>query len=118
MEAKTRVWLPRGDQGDAWVAAEILSQAEDGRCSCLTLDGEEGVVPREQLEMREVLSDDGADDLTSLSYLHEPAILNNLLVRFNAAGGEGKGDEGGEGEGRRGERGRAAAAASTLTAVA
>ena len=52
-----------------------------GRCTCMTSTGQELEVASDSIEMREVLPDDGVDDLTKLSYLHEPAILDNLLVR-------------------------------------
>lgn len=91
MDTRTRVWVPRAGPGEQqWVAAEILAQSDAGVCTCMTMEGDEVEVAKDQLEMREVLPDDGVDDLTSLKFLHEPAILNNLLTRFNAANGEGK----------------------------
>lgn len=85
------MWVPRGGTGEQqWVAGEILAQSDGGMCTCMTMEGDEVEVSKEQLEMREVLPDDGVDDLTALKFLHEPAILNNLQTRFNAANGEGK----------------------------
>jgi hypothetical protein len=87
MSARQKVWAPTASDG-SWVPAEVIKQGSTS-CMCLTLDGSELEVPLEQLEMREVLTGEGVRDLTSLSYLHEPAILDNLHVRFSGVSASG-----------------------------
>ena len=78
------VWVPSladaSGNTQAWDSAEVLQQDTE-MCRCITADNREVSVPLKSVEMRELLPDDGVDDLTSLSYLHEPAILDNLMVR-------------------------------------
>ena len=40
-------------------------------------------VDGEALLLRNVLPDDGVEDMTKLNYLHEPALLANLRQRFS-----------------------------------
>eukprot|EP01052_Picozoa_sp_SAG31_P064256 SAG31_NODE_23127_length_510_cov_1.399027_1_plen_66_part_00 len=60
-----RVWVPTepADDNDdqvLWVAAEITKQqAGAGMCTCVSVTGQELLIDREKLEMREVLPDDG-----------------------------------------------------------
>ena len=63
--SRTRVWVPVGER---WVAGEILKQDEDkhAACLCRTDEGEEITMPREMLELREVVPDNGVHDLTKL----------------------------------------------------
>lgn len=79
-----RVWLP--DAAAVWKAAEICKgydgktlevEDEEKQRIVLTIDAPEKLPP---LRNPEILI--GGNDLTSLSYLHEPAVLHNLQVRF------------------------------------
>lgn len=106
----TRVWIP--DQDEVWKAAEITRdykegdtvlhlQLDDGTVStenqnlfcyrislrpvCVLLQNlEYQVGPKSNLlpflRNPDILV--GENDLTALSYLHEPAVLHNLRVRF------------------------------------
>eukprot|EP01135_Chromosphaera_perkinsii_P002023 Nk52_evm70s215 gene=Nk52_evmTU70s215 len=77
----TRVWV-RHDV-EVWVSAEIAEEsngkitatAEDG--STHTFDLEKDPPPLRNPDILE-----GADDMTGLSYLHEPAVLNTVSVRY------------------------------------
>ncbi|XP_073798784.1 unconventional myosin-Vc isoform X1 [Danio rerio] len=81
-----RVWIP--DAEHVWKSAEILTdfkpgdselelQLEDGTELHYPLEGGEKLPP---LRNPDILV--GENDLTALSYLHEPAVLHNLKVRF------------------------------------
>ncbi|KAK5623619.1 Unconventional myosin-Vb [Crenichthys baileyi] len=83
----TRVWIP--DQDEVWKAAEITKDYKEGDL-VLHLQLEDGtpleyqVGPKSNalpfLRNPDILV--GENDLTALSYLHEPAVLHNLRVRF------------------------------------
>lgn len=69
-----------------WEPAEILSDYSnseltlgfgDGRRQTIKVESESGLPP---LRNPEILI--GENDLTALSYLHEPAVLHNLKYRF------------------------------------
>ncbi|KAI7812276.1 putative unconventional myosin-Vc, partial [Triplophysa rosa] len=81
-----RVWIP--DTEHVWKSAEILKdfqpgdtelelQLEDGTELHYPLEGGEKLPP---LRNPDILV--GENDLTALSYLHEPAVLHNLKIRF------------------------------------
>ncbi|XP_031688697.1 LOW QUALITY PROTEIN: unconventional myosin-Vc-like [Oncorhynchus kisutch] len=82
-----RVWIP--DAEHVWKSAEILRDFKPGD-EALELqldDGTEMVYPLDKsspqlphLRNPDILV--GENDLTALSYLHEPAVLHNLKVRF------------------------------------
>uniref|UniRef100_A0A8C1XXX9 Myosin VAb n=1 Tax=Cyprinus carpio TaxID=7962 RepID=A0A8C1XXX9_CYPCA len=82
-----RVWIP--DTTEVWRSAELTKdykpgdpvlhlQLEDETDFEYKLDPKSGVLP--PLRNPDILV--GENDLTALSYLHEPAVLHNLRVRF------------------------------------
>nr|XP_014351998.1 PREDICTED: unconventional myosin-Vc isoform X2 [Latimeria chalumnae] len=82
-----RVWIP--DEEEVWKSAEITKdfksgenvlhlQLEDGTEISYTVDPIKQTLPH--LRNPDILV--GENDLTALSYLHEPAVLHNLKVRF------------------------------------
>ncbi|XP_041825966.1 unconventional myosin-Vb isoform X2 [Melanotaenia boesemani] len=83
----TRVWIP--DPDEVWRAAEITKDYKEGD-PVLQLQLEDGTPleyqvgpktnPLPFLRNPDILV--GENDLTALSYLHEPAVLHNLRVRF------------------------------------
>uniref|UniRef100_A0AAY4CN59 Myosin VB n=1 Tax=Denticeps clupeoides TaxID=299321 RepID=A0AAY4CN59_9TELE len=83
----TRVWIP--DPDEVWRSAEIIKDYKDGD-SILHLKLEDETTteypigPKHNqlpfLRNPDILV--GENDLTALSYLHEPAVLHNLKVRF------------------------------------
>lgn len=83
----TRVWIP--DPDEVWRAAEISRDYKEGE-SVVHLQLEDGTPleypvgpkanPLPFLRNPDILV--GENDLTALSYLHEPAVLHNLRVRF------------------------------------
>ncbi|KAK0133416.1 Unconventional myosin-Vb [Merluccius polli] len=80
------VWIP--DPDCVWVSAQILEsyRAEDKHLLLLLNDGREARCPAASpgelppLGNPDIL--EGENDLTALSFLHEPAVLHNLRVRF------------------------------------
>ncbi|CAL8261416.1 unnamed protein product [Merluccius merluccius] len=82
-----RVWLP--DPVDVWRSAELTTAFTPGD-ECLTLRLEDGTVLDHKIDpktnsfppLRNPNLLVGENDLTALSYLHEPAVLHNLKVRF------------------------------------
>ncbi|XP_029436017.1 unconventional myosin-Vb isoform X3 [Rhinatrema bivittatum] len=83
----TRVWIP--DPDEVWISAEIVKdykegdeslqlKLEDERLYEYPLDSKTKQLPF--LRNPDILV--GENDLTALSYLHEPAVLHNLKVRF------------------------------------
>ncbi|XP_035272460.1 unconventional myosin-Vc [Anguilla anguilla] len=79
-----RVWIP--DSEEVWKSAEILKdyRAGDSELELQLEDGTELKYPLDSqlphLRNPDILV--GENDLTALSYLHEPAVLHNLKVRF------------------------------------
>ncbi|CAI5792918.1 unconventional myosin-Vc isoform X1 [Podarcis lilfordi] len=80
-----RVWIP--DPEEVWQSAEITRNYKNGE-DLLHLQLEDGtelkypVDPRALPPLRNPDILVGENDLTALSYLHEPAVLHNLKVRF------------------------------------
>ncbi|XP_039195525.1 unconventional myosin-Va isoform X1 [Crotalus tigris] len=82
-----RIWIP--DSELVWKSAELLKdykpgdkvlhlRLEDGKDIEYKLDAKSKDLP--PLRNPDILV--GENDLTALSYLHEPAVLHNLKVRF------------------------------------
>ncbi|XP_074787468.1 unconventional myosin-Vb isoform X2 [Athene noctua] len=83
----TKVWIP--DPDEVWRSAEIIKDYKEGDESLhLKLEDEtvyEYPVDLQGKELPLLRNPDilvGENDLTALSYLHEPAVLHNLKVRF------------------------------------
>uniref|UniRef100_A0AAX7TX35 Myosin VAb n=1 Tax=Astatotilapia calliptera TaxID=8154 RepID=A0AAX7TX35_ASTCA len=82
-----RVWLP--DAAEVWKSAELTKDYTPGD-QTLSLQLEDGTKVEHKIDPRtnnlpplrnpDILV--GENDLTALSYLHEPAVLHNLKVRF------------------------------------
>uniref|UniRef100_A0A803TEN4 Myosin VC n=1 Tax=Anolis carolinensis TaxID=28377 RepID=A0A803TEN4_ANOCA len=81
----TRVWIP--DNDEVWRPAEITADYKTGDnvLHLLLEDGTELDYPVDPKALPPLRNPDilvGENDLTALSYLHEPAVLHNLKVRF------------------------------------
>uniref|UniRef100_A0A4W5PTV8 Myosin VA n=1 Tax=Hucho hucho TaxID=62062 RepID=A0A4W5PTV8_9TELE len=82
-----RVWIP--DAEEVWKSAELTKNYKHGD-STLHLTLEDGLDIEHKLDdktknLPHLRNPDilvGENDLTALSYLHEPAVLHNLKVRF------------------------------------
>ncbi|KAM6058887.1 unconventional myosin-Vc [Chlamydotis macqueenii] len=80
-----RVWIP--DKEEVWQSAEITKNYNAGDCFLHVQleDGTELNYPVDPAALPPLRNPDilvGENDLTALSYLHEPAVLHNLKVRF------------------------------------
>ncbi|XP_072808368.1 unconventional myosin-Vb-like isoform X1 [Vicugna pacos] len=83
----TRVWIP--DPDEVWRSAELTKDYKEGEKS-LQLRLEDETVREYPIDVQsnqlpflrnpDILV--GENDLTALSYLHEPAVLHNLKVCF------------------------------------
>ncbi|XP_058413067.1 unconventional myosin-Vb isoform X2 [Diceros bicornis minor] len=83
----TRVWIP--DPDEVWRSAELTKDYKEGDKS-LQLRLEDDTILQYPVDVQsnqlpflrnpDILV--GENDLTALSYLHEPAVLHNLKVRF------------------------------------
>ncbi|XP_062828631.1 unconventional myosin-Vb isoform X3 [Anolis carolinensis] len=83
----TRVWIP--DPEDVWKSAEIIKDYKEGD-KTLQLKLEDETIQEYPIDPKanklpflrnpDILV--GENDLTALSYLHEPAVLHNLKIRF------------------------------------
>uniref|UniRef100_A0A8B9ZGS8 Myosin VC n=1 Tax=Anas platyrhynchos TaxID=8839 RepID=A0A8B9ZGS8_ANAPL len=81
----TAVWIP--DNEEVWQSAEITKnyKAGDRFLQVQLEDGTEINYPVDPAALPPLRNPDilvGENDLTALSYLHEPAVLHNLKVRF------------------------------------
>ncbi|XP_060611551.2 unconventional myosin-Vc [Anolis sagrei] len=80
-----RVWIP--DNDEVWQSAEITADYKTGDnvLHLVLEDGTELDFPVDPKALPPLRNPDilvGENDLTALSYLHEPAVLHNLKVRF------------------------------------
>ncbi|XP_043532997.1 unconventional myosin-Va [Chiloscyllium plagiosum] len=82
-----RVWIP--DTEDVWKSAELLKDYKPGDTVLhLKFEDEQETqynIDPQTKELPPLRNPDilvGENDLTALSYLHEPAVLHNLKVRF------------------------------------
>ncbi|XP_040130671.1 unconventional myosin-Vc isoform X6 [Ictidomys tridecemlineatus] len=80
-----RVWIP--DPEEVWKSAEIAKDYRIGDkvLQLLLEDGTELDYPIDPGSLPPLRNPDilvGENDLTALSYLHEPAVLHNLRIRF------------------------------------
>ncbi|CAI8048328.1 Unconventional myosin-Va [Geodia barretti] len=79
-----RVWVP--DRDRVWVGGEVVSVEGDEGGVVVRCEGEEETKLLGTKDSLPLLRNPqmlvGANDLTTLSYLHEPAVLHNLSVRF------------------------------------
>uniref|UniRef100_A0A8C9MM70 Myosin VC n=1 Tax=Serinus canaria TaxID=9135 RepID=A0A8C9MM70_SERCA len=79
------VWIP--DNEEVWQSAEITKnyKAGDSFLHVQLEDGTELSYPVDPAALPPLRNPDilvGENDLTALSYLHEPAVLHNLKIRF------------------------------------
>ncbi|EFA79637.1 myosin [Heterostelium album PN500] len=74
-----KVWLPCPENG--WTSGEIIDETAE---TIIAKDenGKEVNISRADLKMQNPSIQEGIDDMTNLSYLHEPAVVHNLIRRY------------------------------------
>ncbi|KAD3338354.1 hypothetical protein E3N88_33875 [Mikania micrantha] len=76
----SQVWV--GNSLVAWIDGEVL-KIEGTETEIRTVDGKKVVTKLSKVYPKEMdYPDGGVDDMTKLSYLHEPGVLHNLSVRY------------------------------------
>ncbi|XP_028966308.1 unconventional myosin-Va [Galendromus occidentalis] len=79
-----RVWT--ADRELIWRSAQLTSDWDENRLELEFEDGTTQLLPIKDVEDLPFIRNPdilvGSNDLTALSYLHEPAVLHNLQVRF------------------------------------
>ncbi|XP_067003336.2 unconventional myosin-Va [Anabrus simplex] len=79
-----RIWIQHPEK--VWEGAEVLEDYRSGSLKVISEEGEKQELHvKTDLDLPPLRNPDiliGENDLTSLSYLHEPAVLYNLQVRF------------------------------------
>ncbi|KAL2525675.1 Myosin-15 [Abeliophyllum distichum] len=76
----SKVWAE--DKDSAWVAAEVTDFIGK-QVLLLTLSGKKVLAVAEKLHARDTEADHGGvDDMTKLTYLNEPGVLDNLQRRY------------------------------------
>eukprot|EP01102_Stenamoeba_stenopodia_P010426 TRINITY_DN313_c0_g2_i1.p1 TRINITY_DN313_c0_g2~~TRINITY_DN313_c0_g2_i1.p1 ORF type:complete len:1518 (+),score=388.08 TRINITY_DN313_c0_g2_i1:55-4608(+) len=82
----TKVWIPQPsiEKLQDWIPAEIVQPiGADNRVVVQTEDLQEKPLDPSSVYIRNPAILDGVDDMTRLSYMHEPAILHNLRLRYD-----------------------------------
>ncbi|KAK9057368.1 hypothetical protein SSX86_022203 [Deinandra increscens subsp. villosa] len=76
----SQVWVENSSV--AWIDGEVL-KIDGTETEIRTTDGKKVVVKLSSVYPKEMdYPDGGVDDMTKLSYLHEPGVLHNLSVRY------------------------------------
>lgn len=66
----------------AWIDGEVL-KIDGTEAEIQTTDGKKVVMQLSKVYPKELdTPDGGVDDMTKLSYLHEPGVLHNLSIRY------------------------------------
>ncbi|CAI5513551.1 unnamed protein product [Closterium sp. Naga37s-1] len=74
----SKVWVE--DEQEAWIDAEVI--AVEKKKVTVDVRGKQIVVRLKHCYAKDEESD-GVDDMTKLSYLHEPGVLHNLYLRYS-----------------------------------
>jgi len=81
-----RVWIPHKEQ--VWICAIVSKNftKNDKELNVIDEDGNNQIIKiKDEISLPPLRNPDilqGCNDLTCLSYLHEPAVLHNLKIRF------------------------------------
>ncbi|KAK9692967.1 Myosin type-2 heavy chain 1 [Basidiobolus ranarum] len=92
-EKDTQVWLQ--DQEEGWVNGQIISKKIEGTSVYFEIKNDKDQIINQEYNLEKVQTKqvelpplcnppilEGIDDLTNLSYLHEPAVLHNIRTRY------------------------------------
>eukprot|EP01119_Soliformovum_irregulare_P020308 TRINITY_DN6548_c0_g1_i8.p1 TRINITY_DN6548_c0_g1~~TRINITY_DN6548_c0_g1_i8.p1 ORF type:complete len:1188 (-),score=488.31 TRINITY_DN6548_c0_g1_i8:69-3632(-) len=79
----TKVWIPHEEHG--WVSGVVINPIDANQVVTTVDDDEDHVekaYPATQLFIQNPTILEGVEDMTTLSFLHEPAILHNMAKRY------------------------------------
>ncbi|KXZ52496.1 MYO1A protein [Gonium pectorale] len=76
----TKVWIR--DEKEAWIKGEVVKVEEEHVLVRTEATGLEVKCKPEDAPLQNPHNNRGVDDMTTLSYLHEPAVLWNLNTRY------------------------------------
>lgn len=77
----SQVWVE--NTSVAWIDGEVL-KIDGTEAEIRTTDGKKVVTKLSKIYPKELdTPDGGVDDMTKLSYLHEPGVLHNLAIRYH-----------------------------------
>lgn len=79
-DGKKRVWIP--DEQDAYVEAEVKSEAAGGRVNVETKDQKVLTVREAELQPMNPPRFDLLEDMAMMTHLNEAAVLHNLRQRY------------------------------------
>ncbi|EGC33935.1 hypothetical protein DICPUDRAFT_98394 [Dictyostelium purpureum] len=79
MCGKERVWIPNEEKG--WIEGDIVKETQEG-ILIKGDDDKEVIIPKDELRMQNPSIQEGIDDMTGLSHLHEAAVIHNLIKRY------------------------------------
>jgi len=76
----SHIWME--DKDLAWIDGEIF-RIEDRNVHVRATNGKMVIVSISDIHTKDTeVPSNGIDDMTRLSYLHEPGVLNNLAIRY------------------------------------
>lgn len=76
----SHIWLP--DKDLAWIDGEVF-RIEGRNAHVRTTNGKTVIANISDIHPKDTEApSDGIDDMTRLSYLHEPGVLDNLAIRY------------------------------------
>eukprot|EP00158_Paraphelidium_tribonemae_P009811 Partr_v1_DN28973_c0_g1_i6_m24914 putative class V myosin len=93
-EKGARAWISTGPPGNDWTISTIIERRERGDLFELTLEDEHGKSHKLEFKLSELAQTntlpplanpevmDCIDDLTDLTYLHEPGVMHTVKMRY------------------------------------
>ncbi|KAN0024169.1 hypothetical protein ACTFIV_008569 [Dictyostelium citrinum] len=77
---KEKVWVPNPDKG--WISGDLIKEISGEGWLVRDENGKEIQIEKDELRMQNPVIQEGIDDMTSLSHLHEAAVIHNLIKRY------------------------------------
>ncbi|EGG16236.1 myosin [Cavenderia fasciculata] len=79
--SRGNVWVENPDKTGEWISGEITKESDD-KIHIKTETGNDVIVTKDEVKFQNPVIQEGIDDMTSLSHLHEPAVIHNLIKRY------------------------------------
>ncbi|KAM9974680.1 hypothetical protein ACTFIW_008142 [Dictyostelium discoideum] len=77
---KEKVWVPNPEKG--WINGDLIKEIPGEGWLVRDENGKEIKIEKDELRMQNPVIQEGIDDMTSLSHLHEAAVIHNLIKRY------------------------------------